>query len=349
MPFVTVFVVSCVLALGLTPLSACLGRRWQLLDRPGGRRAHRGEIPRTGGMALFVAFAGGAGLALALWPPASTDEVRWLMAVLAGTLFAFVFGLWDDRRQLPAWPQFLAQAGAALIAIAGSVFIERFTNPLNNQLVIIPELLPFFGWGVVVGITMFWIIGMMNTVNWLDGLDGLAAGVALIAATLFAIHSYRLGQREVALFPTALAGACLGFLPFNFHPARVFMGSAGAMALGYALATLSILAPARIATALLVMGIPIIDVAWIIINRWHKGTPATQGGRDHLHYRLLELGLSQRQIVGTYYLFCLVFGGLALVVSSRMFKLIALLVLVVGMVVALWWLSRARQARSDPD
>jgi len=347
MPFAVVFAVSCALALGLTPLSARLGRRWQMLDRPGGRRTHRGEVPRTGGIALFAAFAGGAGLALALWPPTSVNEVGWLVAVLAGTAFAFVFGLWDDRRQLPAWPQFLAQAGAALIAIAGDVFIERFTNPLNNQLVVIPELLPFFGWGVVAGITIFWIMGMMNTVNWLDGLDGLAAGVALIAAALFAIHSYRLGQHEVALFPTALAGACLGFLPFNFHPARVFMGSAGAMALGYALATLSILAPARIATALLVMGIPIIDVAWIIVSRWRRGTSATQGGRDHLHYRLLELGLSQRQIVGMYYLFCLVFGGLALLVSSRLFKLIALLVLAAGMVIALWWLSKARQTKGE--
>ena len=348
MPFVIVFVASCLLALGLTPLSARLGRRWRVIDHPGGRRIHRGEVPRTGGIALFVAFVGGASLALALWPPSSADEIRWLVAVLAGTALAFVFGLWDDRSQLPALPQFLAQAGAALIAVAGSVFIERFTNPLNNQLVIIPQLLPFFGWGVVIGITLFWIMGMMNTVNWLDGLDGLAAGVAFIAAALFAIHSYRLGQREVALFPTALAGACLGFLPYNFHPARVFMGSAGAMALGYALATLSILAPARIATALLVMGIPIIDVAWIIVNRWRRGASATQGGRDHLHYRLLELGLTQRQIVGTYYLFCLVFGGLALAMSSRMFKLIALLVLVVGMAIALWWLSKARQARNDP-
>jgi UDP-N-acetylmuramyl pentapeptide phosphotransferase/UDP-N-acetylglucosamine-1-phosphate transferase len=111
------------------------------------------------------------------------------------------------------------------------------------------------------------------------------------------------------------------------------------MVLGYALATLSILAPARIATALLVMGIPIVDVAWIIVNRGRRGSPAAQAGRDHLHHRLLDLGLSQRQIVSLYYLFCLVFGGVALAAPSRLFKLAALVGLGIGMLIALGWLS----------
>ena len=338
-PFLIVFLASALLAAALTPVCGWLGFRWQLVDRPGGRRAHTGVVPRSGGIAVFLAFAGGAGLALAAWPPADAAEVHRLAAVLGGTLLVFLFGLWDDRRSLPAWPQLAAQAGAGLVAVAGTVFIERFTNPLTDQLVVIPQVLPFFGWGVVGAITIFWVMGMMNTVNWLDGLDGLAAGVAFIAAALFAIHSYRLGQPEVALFPTALAGACLGFLPFNFHPARVFMGTAGAMVLGYALATLSILAPARIATALLVMGIPIVDVAWIIVHRWRRGSPADQAGRDHLHHRLLDVGLSERQIVSLYYMFCLVFGAVALAAPSRLFKLAALVGLGAGMLVALGWLS----------
>ena len=340
MPFVVVFAVSFLLAFGLTPLSAVIGRRLGAVDRPGGRRAHVGAVSRLGGIALFGGFMGGAALAFALWRPSNPDDIRRLAAIAAGTVFVFLFGLWDDRHELPAWPQFAAQAVAATIAIAGTVFIERFTNPLTNELVVIPDVLPFFGWGVVAAITIFWVMGMMNTVNWLDGLDGLAAGVGFIAATLFAIHSYRLGQLEIALFPTALAGACLGFLPFNFYPARVFLGTAGAMVLGYALATLSILAPARIATALLVLGIPIVDVAWLIVSRWRRGESPTHAGRDHLHYRLLDLGLSQRQIVLIYYLFCLFFGGLALLAPSRLFKLMALLVLGIGTLIALWWLSR---------
>lgn len=347
MPFVVVFVVSFILSFCLTPFSAWVGRRLGAVARPGGRRTHVGEVPRMGGIALFGGVIGGAVLIFVLWRPANPDDVRRLMAVLAGIVFVFLFGLWDDQRELRAWAQFAAQAAAALIAIAGTVFIERFTNPLTDQLVIIPDVLPYLGWGMVVAVTLFWVMGMMNTINWLDGLDGLAAGVGLIAATLFAIHSYRLGQPEIALFPTALAGACLGFLPFNFHPARVFMGTAGAMVLGYTLATLSILAPARIATALLVMGIPIIDVAWLIFSRWRRGDSPTQGGRDHLHYRLLDLGLSQRQIVAVYYLFCLSFGGLALVVASRLFKLIALLVLGTGTLIVLWRLSKQRSDQAE--
>jgi UDP-GlcNAc:undecaprenyl-phosphate GlcNAc-1-phosphate transferase len=347
MPFVIIFAVSFILALGLTPLSVRLGRYLGAVDRPGGRRAHAGNVPRIGGIALFGGFIGGGALALALWTPANPEDVRRLTAVVIGTTFVFLFGLWDDWRELTAWPQFAAQAAAALIAIAGTVFIERFTNPLTDQLVIIPDVLSFpkgdlqvFGWGIVIAVTLFWVMGMMNTVNWLDGLDGLATGVGFIAAALFAIHSYRLGQLGVALFPTALAGACLGFLPFNFHPARIFMGTAGAMVVGYALATLSILAPARIATALLVLGVPIVDVAWLIVSRWRRGESPVHAGRDHLHHRLLDLGVGQRQIVAFYYLFCLLFGALALVVSSRLFKLIALLVLGAGTLIGLWWLSR---------
>ena len=340
MPFFIVFAVSFILALALSPLSMSIGRHLQTVDWPGGRRAHAGAVPRTGGLALFGGFMGGTLLVFALWPPANPEDTRRLAGVAAGAVFVFLFGLWDDRSELPAWPQFIAQAAAAAIAIASTVFIERFTHPLTNQLVVIPDLSPDFGWGMVVAATVFWVMGMMNTVNWLDGLDGLAAGVGFIAAALFAIHSYRLGQAEIALFPTALAGACLGLLPFNSHPARVFMGTAGAMTLGYALATLSILAPARLATALLVMGVPIVDVAWLIINRWRRGESPAHGGRDHLHYRLLALGLGQRQIVLLYYLFCLFFGGLALMLPSRLFKLVALLLLGAGTLLALWRLSR---------
>ncbi len=340
MPFVIVFAISFILALGLTPISARIGYRLGMMAQPGGRRTHAGSVPRTGGIALFGGFILGALLTFALWRPTNPDDVRRLTAVIVGAVFVFLFGLWDDRYELTAWPQFVAQAVAALIAIAGTVYIERFTNPLTNQLVVIPELVPMFGWGIVAALTIFWVMGMMNTVNWLDGLDGLATGVGLIAAVMFAIHSYRLGQLEIALFPTALAGACLGFLPFNFYPARVFPGTAGAMVLGYALATLSILAPARIATALLVLCIPIVDVAWLIFSRWRRGTSPTQGGRDHLHHRLLDMGLSQRQIVFVYYLFCLSFGVMALVAPSRLFKLIALLVIGIGTLITLWWLSR---------
>jgi UDP-GlcNAc:undecaprenyl-phosphate/decaprenyl-phosphate GlcNAc-1-phosphate transferase len=189
---------------------------------------------------------------------------------------------------------------------------------------------------------------MMNTVNFLDGLDGLAAGVGAIAATLFAIHSFRLQQKEIALYSLALAGACLGFLFLNFHPARVFLGSAGAMTLGYALATLSILAPARVATALLVMVIPIADTAFQIYDRWRHGRSPMQGDRGHLHFRLLDLGISQRQIVIGYWACCAMFGLVALFIP-RVYKLPALALLGLIVVGILRWLTIHPKPGENPN
>jgi UDP-N-acetylmuramyl pentapeptide phosphotransferase/UDP-N-acetylglucosamine-1-phosphate transferase len=165
----------------------------------------------------------------------------------------------------------------------------------------------------------------MNAVNWLDGLDGLAAGVGGIAALIFALHSLNMGQYSVALLPLALAGALLGFLPYNFHPARIFLGG-GAPLLGFLLGALSSIGGAKGATLLLVLGIPILDVAWLIVRRLWQGRSPMQGSREHLHHRLLDAGLSQPAIVLLYYVFTLLLGGLALVLAAPVYKLIALVV-----------------------
>jgi UDP-GlcNAc:undecaprenyl-phosphate GlcNAc-1-phosphate transferase len=266
------------------------------------------------------------------------EDGKLLTGVLLGSILMFLFGLVDDLWQLPPWPQFVAQFGVALLAIAFDIIVERVTLPILG-------LTPFPPW-ITYPLTIFWVMGMINTVNWLDGLDGLAAGVTAIASLLFAIHAYSLGQMTVALFPLALAAACLGFLPFNFQPARIFMGG-GSMLLGFALASLSILAPAKVATALLVLGIPILDVAWLIIQRWRRGSP-TRSGRDHLHYRLLDLGLTSRQIVLLYYSFCAAFGLLALLIEDRIFKLVALGVLGGFTLALLWWVSRTSPSTESP-
>jgi UDP-GlcNAc:undecaprenyl-phosphate GlcNAc-1-phosphate transferase len=337
MIYIIVFISAFILALLTTPLTVVLGRRWRLTDQPGGRRMHHGEVPRLGGIALFTGFMGTALLIFGLsdlgwWPAIRGEDYKLLTGVMIGSGLVFAFGLWDDRQELPAWPQFAAQFAVALVAISFDIFIERATLPIFGYIDKFPVWITY-------PLTIFWIMGMINTVNWLDGLDGLAAGVAAIAALLFAVHAYSLGQTVVAMFPLALAAACLGFLPFNFHPARVFMGSSGSMFLGFALASLSILAPAKVATALLVLGIPIVDVAWLTVRRWRRGNPA-QAGRDHLHYRLLDLGLSQRQIVLLYYTFCATFGLLALVIEVRLFKLVAIAVMGGLTLVLLWWLAK---------
>jgi UDP-GlcNAc:undecaprenyl-phosphate GlcNAc-1-phosphate transferase len=187
--------------------------------------------------------------------------------------------------------------------------------------------------------TLVWIMGMINTINFLDGLDGLAAGVGAIISALLAIHMLREGQLSVALLPLALLGATLGFLPYNFYPAKIFLGS-GSLILGYAIATLGIAAGAKLALLLLVLSIPIVDVAWLMVSRLRSGRSIGEADRRHLHYRLLDAGLSQRQVVLLYYAFCLLLGAAALLISSRMLKLATLVVLVAGTLALFFWLAR---------
>jgi len=243
----------------------------------------------------------------------------------------------DDRWELGYVPQLIAQTVAALIAVASLIIVERFNNPLTDELVVLPPIL-------YVPLTVFWIVWMVNTVNWLDGLGGLAAGVGAILCVVLAVHMHRVGQPSVVLLPLALLGAVLGFLPYNFAPSRIFLGSAGAFVLGYALSCLGIIAGGRVATVLLVIGLPVVDVAWQIFDRLrHRRSPA-QADRGHLHFRLLDLGLSERAIVLLYWGFCALFGVLALVVSSRLYKLLALVGIGVVVVVVLALLSREREA-----
>jgi len=344
--FGLVFASAFGLALFITPVAARLGRRWGLVDIPGERRKHVGILPRTGGIALYVSFLVAALLA-AFWGPLlpapegpDPKELTRLAGILLGGTFMFTVGLYDDRHELKALPQLAAQLVASLIAVATLVFIERVMNPFTNRLVIFP-------WYWTALITIVWITGMINTVNFLDGLDGLAAGVAAIVAAVLFVHMYREGQYSVSLLPLALLGSTLGFLPYNFYPARVFMGSTGSFFLGYAVATLSIVAGARMATVLLVLAMPILDVGWLILVRLRQRRAIGVGDRSHLHFRLLDLGLSQRQVVLLYCSLSASFGVLALVVSSRLFKLGALLVLgliTVAVLAVVAWLGERRRS-----
>ncbi len=336
------------LALGLTPAAAALGRRLGLVDRPGGRRKHTGVVPRTGGLALFAAFTVTVALTLALpalapeaasWLPPRNDpnELRRLTALLLGGAFCVVCGFLDDRFEFGPWPQYAVQFTAALIAMSGLIFIKHVNNPFGPGFLWGPAGFP---WWVVGPLTVFWFMGMMNTVNFLDGLNGLVAGVTAIFSLILAVHmlfSVEPPQLSVAILPVALLGTALGFLPYNWAPARVFMGSSGSYFLGYVVAALGIIGGARLATVLLILGLPILDVAWIMYNRRRRGLSVGQGGRDHLHFRLQDRGLSERTIVTGYWLFCALFGGLTLVLDSRLYKLVALAGLAgLGLAVLVW-------------
>jgi UDP-GlcNAc:undecaprenyl-phosphate GlcNAc-1-phosphate transferase len=338
-PFLLTFLAAFALSLALTPLARRLGLRLGMADPPGGRRRHTGVVSRLGALPLFLAFTIAVLISRTLdVPRLDPQEPVRLAGLLIGGALVFVYGLIDDRFDLkPRW-QLVAQLVASLIAIASLIIIERFNDPLTNRQTI---LLPW----QYVPVTIFWMMGMMNTVNWLDGLDGLATGIAAIySAILFAAMirttpDQLQPQLSIALLPMALLGAALGFLPFNVYPARVFLGS-GALFLGYVLGSLGIIGGAKVATVLLVLAVPILDVAWLIVNRIRRGQSPTQGGRDHLHFRLLDAGLSQRAIVGLYYGVCATFGVLSLAIEARLIKLIMLGVLGIVVLGALVFLSR---------
>ena len=298
-----------------------------LVDNPRTRHQHKQGLPRVGGIALFAGFAVASILAYTQATPNNPDDARRIMGVLIGCTVLLPIGLIDDLKELGWVPQLLGQFLVSIIAVFTTVFIERFTNPLTGNIIEL-NILPILGPVLTITFTVLWIVGMMNTVNWLDGLDGLAAGVGAIATLLFAIHMYKLGQKPVSLYALAMAGACIGVLPFNFSPARLFLGSTGAMILGYSLATLSILAPARVATALLVMAVPIADTGWQIYDRYRRGKSIFKGDRGHLHFRLIDKGYTQIRIVIGYWLACAFFGVISLFVTSQLVKLVVLLVLI---------------------
>jgi len=296
-------------------------------------------------VAIFAAFGAAVGVA-AWWGMLtvgySADDFTRLVGLLVGGVGAFLFGLADDRFELSPRVQLICQFLLAFIAVGTLLWLERFTLPVLG-LVALSDY-PWGAWAYV-PLTVLWMMGMMNTVNWLDGLDGLAAGVGTILCLVLAIHMHRVSQPSVALLPIALLGALLGFLPYNFAPARIFLGSAGAFFLGYGLGGLGLIAGGRVATALLVMGLPIVDVAWQIFDRVRHHRSPGQADRGHLHFRLLDLGLSERTIVLLYWSFCALFGLLALMVSSRIYKLLALVGVGVGVLAALAWLSGRREER----
>ncbi len=309
MIYFLVFGIAAAAAFLTTPLARRLSLRWDVVARPGGRRLHQGVIPKLGGIPLLVGYLAAMPLIYWLVPPEGDDALR-LRGVLLGTIIMFIGGYLDDRYDLPPRFNFIIQGAGAVVAMAHIIFIELFTNPLTGQ----QEQFPL--WFALL-FSLFWMMGMMNAVNFLDGLDGLAAGVGVIALLMFAWHSARLSQQSVPLFPIALAGALVGFLPFNFAPARIYLGTAGVYLLGYNLATLAILSPAKVATAILVLAIPILDVAWRIVDRVRRGRSPFEGDRGHLHFLLADRGVPTRPLVVGYYLVAAALGLIAIFANER--------------------------------
>jgi len=353
----------------LVPLVTRLCTRMGWLAYPGPRSIHRVPMPTVGGIAIFAGFTAAMLLSLGmeqLFPSLQRspyEQLRLGLLLTGATIVAGISFL-DDLRDLPAGTRLLVHFGAALLAVgpylwdrtlypdalgaateARGIILTAFNFPFIHQ-VHLHNLSPW----LAIAATLIWIVGIQNMVNWSDGLDGLAAGITLIAAAILALHTLQLDppQVTVALLPLAIAGACAGFLPFNFHPARIFMGDTGAMTLGYLLAVSAIIGGAKLATALLVLGVPLIDMTWLIFWRIVHGRSAATAGQDHLHHRLLAMGFSQRQVVLFYYTISAAFGSIALLdIMTPLAKLLALGALGAVVVSVLIYASYRGSARSE--
>jgi UDP-GlcNAc:undecaprenyl-phosphate GlcNAc-1-phosphate transferase len=262
-----------------------------------------------GGVAVFSAFAIASAISLPFTAP--------VLGLLFGGLAAVTLGVLDEKLNLPPLVHLAGQIAAAGIAIvAGLGTIRAISLPftsLSTPGYALPEV-------VSLALTLFWLVGMMNTVNFLDGLDGLAAGICAEVALLLALwgseparfHLLAGLHHEDVLLPLALLGAILGFLPFNWHVARIFLGDSGAMFLGLAIGALNIVGPAKLGTALVILVIPVLDVAWAIVRRQLRGRSFLTGDKQHVYHRMLELGMSHTGTVLTLYGIVAVLGGLDL-------------------------------------
>ncbi len=322
------FAVAAITAFSLTPLVKILAAKVGAIDIPkDARRMHKTPIPRLGGLAIFCGF-----IFSALLFGEHTDGNR---AVLLGACLIVVLGIMDDIMQLNAKPKFIVQTIAALIPVLSGVRIDVLTNfnifSDDPYIILGPWSIP---------ITLLWIVGMINAVNFIDGLDGLAVGVSSIGTISLMTISIFVSDISVALTAAALAGACIGFIPYNINPAKIFMGDTGAMFLGYMMATMSIqglfklYAVISFAVPFLIFGLVIFDTAFAILRRILTGRSPMQADRGHLHHRLIDMGFSQKQAVAIMYVVSAILGLAAvLLTSDGIMK--ALLLIAAAMVISL--------------
>ncbi|MBE6963111.1 MAG: undecaprenyl/decaprenyl-phosphate alpha-N-acetylglucosaminyl 1-phosphate transferase [Ruminococcaceae bacterium] len=293
-----------------TPLVKVFAYKVGAIDVPkDARRMHKVPIPRLGGLAIFCGFMVSI-LAFA-------EITREMQSILLGALIIVILGVVDDIVALPAMLKFVVQIGAALIPALSGVRILAFSNPN-----IFSENLYWVLGGLSVPLTVLWIVAITNSVNLIDGLDGLANGVSAISATTMLFIALVGGQMQVAIVLAALVGACVGFMPYNANPAKMFMGDTGATFLGYILATMSIqglfkyYAVISFVVPFLILGLPIFDTAFAFIRRIAHGQSPMHADRSHIHHRLIDMGLNQKQAVATLYVISGILGLSAVVLTT---------------------------------
>lgn len=311
LPVILALAVSLVVSFALTPAVKWLAVKIGAVDVPKDkRRMHDHPIPRLGGLAIF------AGFVVAVLLFAEVD--RQLRGILIGGCVIVAVGIVDDSHPLGAGIKFILQIVAALIAVWHGVIIEMIANPL-----------PFIGgeywdFGIMsIPITVIWIVAVTNSVNLIDGLDGLADGVSSIAALTMLIIALLMGDMEMAALCAALVGGCIGFIPYNRNPAKIFMGDTGATFLGFVLATVSVTGLFKLYAVIsfvvpfVILGFPIFDTVSAFTRRILKGQNPMKADRSHTHHKLIDMGMSQKQAVATLYMVAIVLGLLAVMLVTN--------------------------------
>lgn len=302
--------VAAVVALISTPVVRSLAFRMGAVDVPkDSRRMHDHPIPRMGGLAIFLGFM----LSVLIFQP-MTPQLR---GMLLGSVIIVILGIFDDIFALPAMPKFIVQIIAALVAVLGGNRIEFLSNPniFSKE--------PFWELGILaIPISVLWIVAITNAVNLIDGLDGLACGVSTISSMTLMVIALLVAEPDVALLTAALTGACVGFLPYNLNPAKIFMGDTGSTFLGFILATVSIQGLFKFYTIIsfavpfLMLGLPIFDTCFAIVRRVSKGQSPMTPDRGHIHHRLIDMGFTQKQAVATLYVISAILGLSAVVLTT---------------------------------
>lgn len=328
----------------LTQITIKLAKKYKFVDDPKSHRhpaiLHKKVIPRAGGLPIFLAVVFVSLLVLPL--------SQQLVGIIAGGLVLVAVGLLDDRRDLPASWKLAAQIGAAIIVVASGVGIAFITNPLGGVIRLDSWRVIFDLWGqhsILVFadlFALFWIVWVINMVNFSSGVDGQMPGIVLVALLVLLAASLRFGADPSQLMVQKLAlvgaGATLGFLVFNFYPAKIFPGDSGSYFLGYLVAVVAILSGAKVGAAILVMMVPLVDGVFTIVRRIASGKSPFVGDRSHLHHQLLELGWGQRRIALYYALVCAILGAAALRLSPGE-KIFAGLVSLIAVIGGLLWLN----------
>jgi len=293
--YIVPFIVSFLLSIIFIASTLHLAKKINWQDRISERHIHKkGTVLRTGGLALILAF----NLAIIL------DKNLYISPELYGFMTAsillLIVGIWDDFREIEWKIQLFFQVAIAVFSFIMGIRIYYFANPLNNEIISLNS-----GIGILISafFIITWIVLMINSMNWLDGIDGLSGGITLIGSLTIFILSLKpeVNQPPVAIISIILAGSILGFLIFNFNPSKILAGTSGSMFMGFSLSILAIFAGTKIATAILVMALPIIDFLWVIGERIRNNKSIFHPDRNHIHHKLLELGWSQRKITLLFY------------------------------------------------